>query len=381
MFWRAYLFSLFNAYSTSVKKILNRPGIFSKKPDKHKKKGMKKTGRKNNMSLRNYLLVRDLIREILRNIPRKKELFLTFIIIFGWLNSTRPEVIMTSILDGTLTGGAPKAIELFITGTEDLGNYEIWRSLNGAPFGSGTGAKSALSGIFSNTFVYLVKTDHAGAFVDVFGDEGIFANVIHLGIVGGNGNDGFQIRDTATSSVIDQVWTEDATDSYRDSYWYRRHGTGPDGGWITSSWETPGNDALDGLDEAGLRAAVPFGTYSIAWKGLTSDWNTSSNWSPAMVPSFQTNVIIPDTLVYFPHISNLPDNPATCMNLILVDSSLLTVGPGKSLHVYGNLQLLPDTLMFAPFIRRKEKIIAEEVAIRRIWNKLPGIMQTLGFNQ
>jgi hypothetical protein len=31
-------------------------------------------GRKNNMSLRNYLLVRDLIREIIKNLPRKKEI-------------------------------------------------------------------------------------------------------------------------------------------------------------------------------------------------------------------------------------------------------------------------------------------------------------------
>lgn len=314
---------------------------------------MKKMGRKNSMSLRNYLLVRDLIRTIIRSLPRKKEFSVAVVLVSGWMNTARAEVIITSILDGTLTGGAPKAIELFISGTEDLGNYQIWRSLNGAAFGSGTGAISALSGVYSNTFVYLVKTEHAGSFIDVFGDSGIFANKLHLGIIGGNGNDGFQIRDTATLSVIDQVWMEDASDSYRDSYWYRKHGTGPDGGWIPASWETPGNDALDGLDEAGLRAAVPFGTYAIAWKGLTADWNLATNWSPEMIPSSQTNLIIPDTLDFFPLVSNLPDNPAVCMNLILEDTASLIIGPGKMLHVFGNLQLLSDSLLWASPNRKR----------------------------
>jgi hypothetical protein len=50
----------------------NRPGIFSKKPDKQKKGHMKKTGRKNNVSLRNYIIVRDMIREIMKSLPRRK---------------------------------------------------------------------------------------------------------------------------------------------------------------------------------------------------------------------------------------------------------------------------------------------------------------------
>lgn len=33
---------------------------------------MKKTGRKNNVSLRNYIIVRDMIREIMKSLPRRK---------------------------------------------------------------------------------------------------------------------------------------------------------------------------------------------------------------------------------------------------------------------------------------------------------------------
>ncbi len=196
-----------------------------------------------------------------------------------------------------------------------------------------------MSGVFTNTFVYLVKTDHVDAFIDVFGNEGIYGNIVPMGIINGNGNDGFQVRLKVGSVVVDQVWLEDGTYSYENSYWYRKHGTGPDGGWFPSAWETPGNDALEGLDQDGLQAAVPFGTYAVTWQGITSDWSLGSNWSTGIVPSYQTNVLIPDTLVFFPAITNLPGNPATCMNLVLADTACLTVNAGKALTVSGNLVL------------------------------------------
>jgi hypothetical protein len=264
-----------------------------------------------------------------------RRVFILMILLNVW--GVRGEVVITSILDGTLTGGAPKAIELFVTGTENLGNYQVWRSLNGAPFGSGAGAVVLLSGTYTNTFVYLVKTDHLGAFADVFGDEGIFANVISLGIISGNGNDGFQIRVAATSQVVDQVWMENATDSYLDSYWYRNHGTGPDGGWNPAKWETPGNDALDGLNEAGLRAAVPFGTYAIVWQGLSASWNEPSNWIPQLVPSPQTNVLIGPEAQVVPYVDNPPATPAVCMNLDITDTASLVVAEGAVMVIYGNL--------------------------------------------
>ena len=63
--------------------------------------------------------------------------------------------------------------------------------------------------------------------------------------------------------MIDQVWTEDTTDTYADSYMYRKDSTGPDGAWVSANWTIPGNLELDGLDAAGHTAAIPFGTYAI----------------------------------------------------------------------------------------------------------------------
>jgi len=277
----------------------------------------------------------------------KKRMAILLILLAGGHYTARPGVIITGLLDGTLDGGCPKVIEVFVTGTENLNYYEIWRSLNGAPFGSGSGAIASMSGTFTNTFVYLVKTDHVDAFHDVFGNEGFFANVVPMGIINGNGNDGFQVRLKVGSVVIDQVWYENTSNSYEDSYWYRKHGTGPDGGWLSSNWETPGNNALDGLDQDGLQAAVPFGTYAMAWQGISDDWNNTLNWSLGIVPSFQTNVLVRDTAAFFPVITNFPSEPAVCMNLTIADSASLTVQAGKALTVYGDLRL--DTLASGEF--------------------------------
>jgi hypothetical protein len=172
-------------------------------------------------------------------------------------------VIVTGLLDGDLSGGNPKAIELYVTGTEDLSNYSLWRSSNGGSFAAST---ATLSGSFSDTFVYLIGSSNGGeaAFDSVFGTTGIFANRAYTGTqVNGNGDDGFQIRNLAGDTVIDQVWTEDTSDSYKDSYWYRNDNTGPDAAWVVANWTGGGNGALDGLDATAHEANVPFGTYQI----------------------------------------------------------------------------------------------------------------------
>lgn len=166
------------------------------------------------------------------------------------------DVRITGILDGTLSGGTPKAIELYVSGTEDLGDYDLYRSTNGAAF-----AKALdLSGSYTDEFVYLAGSQ--AEFEAVFGTSGDFANLsVNGSAVSGNGNDGFQLVEAATTNVVDQVWTNDATNRYTDSYMYRNNGTGPDGGWVEANWTIPGNDVLDGLDASGIGAAVPFGTY------------------------------------------------------------------------------------------------------------------------
>lgn len=186
---------------------------------------------------------------------------LTILAVLAIATVANATVIITGIIDGDLSGGTPKAIELYIDGSEDLSNYTLQRSANGGSFGTNT----ALSGSYADEFVYLVGTGYDGVnqFKAVFGTNGDFANIaLENSNVSGNGNDGFRIID-GSSNVIDQVWKEDTNDSYKDSYMYRIDGTGPDGGWVDTNWTIAGNGVLDGLDEAGHASAVPFGTYQI----------------------------------------------------------------------------------------------------------------------
>ena len=169
-------------------------------------------------------------------------------------------VLLTGIVDGTLSGGAPKAIEIYVDGSEDLSAYRLERSSNGGAFSS----VADLNGGYTDVFVYLVGTAGNGLadFEAVFGTGGDFANVALVsGGVSGNGNDAFRLVEIASGTVIDQVWTSDSSNVYLDSYLVRKDGTGPDGGWEPANWLFGGNDALDGLDAAGIAAAVPFGSF------------------------------------------------------------------------------------------------------------------------
>jgi hypothetical protein len=175
--------------------------------------------------------------------------------------SANADVIMTAIMDGPLSGGDPKVIELYVDGTVNFDDgWTVERASNANPFADAT---INLTGTYTDEFVYIVNTSDIDDFENIWGTSGDFANVILSGTASGNGNDAFRLVDPS-ATVIDQVggFAEDTTNVYLDSYLYRLDGTGPDGAWVASNWFNPGNDSLDGLDEAGIFATVPLGTYS-----------------------------------------------------------------------------------------------------------------------
>ncbi len=166
-------------------------------------------------------------------------------------------VTITTILDGSLGGGVPKALEIYVSGTEDLSNYQLNRAADGNPFAS----LGYLSGVYTDEFVYL--TNNTAEFTSVFGSLGDLDNLIVLGGVNGNGNDAFSISD-ASNVVVDQVWEQNAASFYTDSYVVRKNGTTPDGNWNSEHWTGPGLNFLDGMDAAQIAATVPFGAYQAA---------------------------------------------------------------------------------------------------------------------
>ncbi|PPK88558.1 putative extracellular nuclease [Neolewinella xylanilytica] len=181
---------------------------------------------------------------------------LLFLLLWCQVNA-QDRVIITGLLDGTLSGATPRALELYVEGTVDLSGYRIQRFANG-----GTDPTDiALTGTFTDAFVYVVNGTEN--FTAAFGDQGDFANVIASGAVTGTGNDAFAL--VAGSTVVDVVGGPiggPEADIYQDSYLYRKRGTSATGSWTAADWDIPGNDLLDGLDAAQIGALVPFGTYA-----------------------------------------------------------------------------------------------------------------------
>lgn len=162
---------------------------------------------------------------------------------------------ITTIVDPNVLFSA-RAIEIYVSGTEDLGNYDLQRAANSAAFDE---TFNLPSGIYTDQFVYLVSND--SSFDTVFG-VGV-GPTIQLGAASGNGNDGFRIVEDGTNNVVDVVG-DGGSNIYQDSFMSRKNNTGPDSVWTIENWELDGNNSLDGLDEAGTAAAVPFGTFTVA---------------------------------------------------------------------------------------------------------------------
>ncbi len=80
-------------------------------------------------------------------------------------------------------------------------------------------------------------------------------------------SDGNQIvAEFVANRVTFGVLGEDGTGNpweHLDSWAYRNNDTTADGTFVIGNWTIPGANSLDGMDAAGINAAVPFGTFSI----------------------------------------------------------------------------------------------------------------------
>ena len=206
------------------------------------------------------------------------------LLFLGSLTAAGQSVTLTGLLDGTLSGATPRAVELYVSGTVDLATYTLDRYSNGGT----TPTSIALSGTYTDAFVYVVND--AAAFGEAFGAAGGFANLIVSGSVSGNGNDAFAL--VAAGTIVDVVGGPiggPAEDIYLDSYLYRKENTAPTGAWSAADWNIPGNDVLDGLTAAEIGTTVPFGTYRAGEAGpMVSVTTANLDEADAAVTATQT---------------------------------------------------------------------------------------------
>ncbi len=171
------------------------------------------------------------------------------------------DVVITGVVDGPLTGGVPKAIELCVLNdVTDLSTYGIGSANNGGgtdgeEFTFPAGAASA------GTFLY-VASESTG-FETFFG----FSPAYTSGAANINGDDAIELFQ---SGVVVDVLGDINIDGtgqpweHLDGWAYRNDLTGPDGStFVLGNWSFSGPNALDG-ETTNSTATTPFpiGTFS-----------------------------------------------------------------------------------------------------------------------
>jgi uncharacterized repeat protein (TIGR01451 family) len=172
------------------------------------------------------------------------------------------DLIITGVLDGPLSGGTPKAVELYaVNAIPDLSIYGLSSANNG---GGATGmpefdfpADSAAAG----EFIYVASEEPQ--FLAWFGFTPNYTN----GVANINGDDAIELF---TNGIVSDVFGDVDVDGtgqpweYMDGWAYRVDNTGPDGStFVLGNWMFSGINALDG-ETSNATAETPFpdGSYT-----------------------------------------------------------------------------------------------------------------------
>jgi len=176
------------------------------------------------------------------------------------------DLIITGVIDGPLSGGLPKAVEVYVvSNVADLSIYGVGGANNGGgsdgeeftfPAGPATAGDFIYVASESTAFniFFGFAPDHTSFAVNINGDDAIelFQNGGVVDVFGDINVDG-----------TGQPW------DHLDGWTYRNSGTGPDGTtFVLGNWSFSGTNALDG-ETTNASAATPFpiGSYSLMGGG------------------------------------------------------------------------------------------------------------------
>lgn len=96
---------------------------------------------------------------------------------------------------------------------------------------------------------------------------------------------------------------------------------------VTDCGSSSASSYASNLNFTTLAIATP-----ITWKGVTStDWNTTTNWNPAQIPTVTDNVIIPASCTYYPIITT--DGLSINNSTVAKRCKSLTINSGASVSI------------------------------------------------
>ena len=180
---------------------------------------------------------------------------------YTWIvtNPTPPtaKLIITKVVDGTLAGGTPKAVELANTGstTLDLSAYTFALYSNGSATPS---YSTDLSGSLASKTCLTLCSDYLGGDTNFAAIWGKAPDVISS-TCRGNGNDWYAILDKVSGQILDLAGPiPDSYNLYLDSYMERNLNI-IDGSstFVSNTWTFGENNALDGLTATEISNAIP----------------------------------------------------------------------------------------------------------------------------
>lgn len=189
---------------------------------------------------------------------------LTSIALFFGLSSSpamAQDLVITGVIDGPLSGGTPKAVELYaINNVPDLSICGIGSASNG---GGTDGEEFTFPAdpVTAGSFIYVAT--EAVEFANFFGFAPDYTNGSAPNI---NGDDAIELFcNGVVTDVFGEITYVGAQPwNHQDGWAYRNDNTGPDGTTFQiGSWSFSGPNALDG-ETSNATAATPFpiGTYT-----------------------------------------------------------------------------------------------------------------------
>lgn len=191
--------------------------------------------------------------------------------------SAQAGLLISGVMDGTLTGGSPKVVELAACGdVPDLSKYAVSIASNGSSTFTTITSDYILPSVSvsDGDFYYAI----GNAFDDMTGDFDTvypaYSGIRSLNYgSNSNGDDVIGLFYDATGAfaggeVLVDVAGELGVDGtgqpweYLDGWMYRQDGTGPSTTFNASDWYYSGPNAMDGFTEAQIAASFPAQTYT-----------------------------------------------------------------------------------------------------------------------
>jgi len=170
------------------------------------------------------------------------------------------DIVLTGVFDGPLSGGVPKAIELYvINDVADLSEYGVGSANNG---GGTDGEEFTLSGsATAGDYIYIAS--ESTGFTSYFG----FAPTFTSGAMSINGDDAIELFfQGAVADIYGDINVDGSGQpwDYLDGWAYRLDNTGPDGSTFQiGNWDISGINVNDGqTSNSTAPNPWPIGTYS-----------------------------------------------------------------------------------------------------------------------